>query len=218
MLNDIIERYKRVTRDEDWIVKILLGGLFCYIPVLGHAVAFGFIMDLLEDLREQREVKLPRWQNLEKLFLDGLPMALMALVLGVAIFLVNFVVSWIPCFGFLAGMILALAFSLIMPALLVIFAFRRMELQNWQEAMNPTMLIEEIQKKFQDYLPVLLLLWVCSLASLFVGCCGILAPFPLFYTAVVFYPMIGEIYLKEESPGAAVSETAPAGDDSPKEE
>ncbi|EKD26465.1 MAG: hypothetical protein ACD_79C01181G0001 [uncultured bacterium] len=194
MFNEIIQRYKNITKDKDWIVKIIIGGLFLYIPILGWAISFGFILDLLEDVKEKREIELPKWQNFEKLFMEGLPLGIIFFLIIILNMVVNAV---IPCFGWLIGLFI----SIIAPLIVVIFAYRYKELRSWSEALMPSAIIESTKKIFKESFPLLLVFAVANFISI-ITCCFLVIP--IFYSMTVFYPMLGEIYLKSiQTPASA---------------
>ena len=202
MFSTIIERFKTVAKEENALIKILIGGLLLYIPILGHAVVFGFLMDLLQNVKDKKTVLMPKWQNIEKQFMDGIPLALLSFGLSIVLMGCSFILGFVPCLGFVVNLLLSIAFGLILPALIVICAFRLRETSKWQTALEPGALVENLRKDFRDYLPILVPYFIFSFVSVIIGCCGILAPFPLFYTMVVFFPMLAEIYVKshEEAP------------------
>lgn len=214
MFSNIIERFKAVAKEENAIVKLLIGGLLLYIPILGHAVVFGFLMDLLQNVKEKKPLQMPKFQNIEKMFMDGIPLALLSLGLTIILMLCSFFFNFLLCFGFILNLILSIAFGIILPAVLVIAAFRLRETSNWQKALEPGALIEDLKKDFKEYLPILIPYFIFSFVSVLIGCCGVLAPFPLFYTMVVFFPMLAEVYVKshEEVPIPA-DQTPPSAQD-----
>ena len=209
MFSSIIEKFKAVAKEENGLVKILIGGLLLYIPILGHAVVFGFLMDLLQNVKEKKPVQMPKWQNIEKLFMDGIPLALLSFGLTIVLMGCSFILGFLPCLGFIVNLLLSIAFGIFLPAVLVIAAFRLRETTKWQTALEPGALIEDLKKDFKDYLPILIPYFIFSFVSVIIGCCGVLAPFPLFYTMVVFFPMLAEIYVKSHAEAPAPSEQTP---------
>lgn len=209
MFSNIIERFKAVTKEENWLVKILIGGLLLYIPILGHAVVFGFLMDLIQNVKEKKPLQMPKWQNIEKFFMEGIPLALLSFGLAIVLMGCSFILGFLPCLGLIVNLLLSIAFGIILPAILVISALRLRETSKWQTALEPGALIEDLKKDFKEYLPILIPYFIFSFVAVIIGCCGVLAPFPLFYTMVVFFPMLAEVYVKSHSelPAAEVDQT-----------
>ncbi|MBN2144675.1 MAG: DUF4013 domain-containing protein [Candidatus Aureabacteria bacterium] len=201
MFDKIIQRFKEIPKEEGWIIKVLIGGLVLYIPIL-NAVSFGYIMDLLEDVKEKREVKLPGWQNLEKLFMTGLPLSIFMLVLSLVQFIISSILGLIACIGPIISFAINLAILFLTPLLVLILAYRLIELRNWKEAMNWGIVLEEIQKNYKEYLPFLLGFLICIPVSFIAGCCVLFA-IPYFYAMIGIYPLMGEVYVKLHGNSAA---------------
>ena len=205
MFQKIMDRYKALVTEQGAPINILIGGILLYIPVLGHAVCLGYLMNLLDEVRAGRPVKMPKWENFEKLFFEGLPAALVLF----GVMLINSMISRIFCVGFLVS----IAVNLLMPAVLIILLMRLRETTDWKNALQPGAIVEDLKKDLQKYFPVLVFFFLAGIVSLIVGCC-VLFPFPLFLSMMVFLPMLAEIYLashnepKIEAP--ADSATPPA--------
>lgn len=215
MFDTILEKYKSITKQEGWLVKVLIGGLLSFIPVLGHAVVFGYLMNILDDVKDKKEFTLPKWQNIEKLFMDGIPVAVLAVVLGIALMIVGFILGVVPCLGVLLSLLLNTAFGLILPLVLLIAMYRLRATTKWQDALVPGALVEELKKDLKDYFPVLVAYFIANFVSAIVGCCGFLAPITCFYTALVFFPMLAAIYIKKHSEPQAEAPAAPASGATP---
>ncbi|MSP12313.1 MAG: DUF4013 domain-containing protein [Chloroflexi bacterium] len=69
----------RAFRDKDWIVKILIGGVFTIIPFLNF-ISEGFYVDLMRKRSEGDDVDLPSFDNMGDQFVRGLISWLISLV------------------------------------------------------------------------------------------------------------------------------------------
>ena len=56
---DIGKSLTYITQDQDWIKKILLGGVITLIPVVGPLFAFGYMLETMKNVIAGREVPLP---------------------------------------------------------------------------------------------------------------------------------------------------------------
>ena len=64
------EVLQRLVRQPDFWMKMLIGGLFSFIPVVNF-LAFGFLYRLGVQVQNQRSMKLPEWADWKGLFNDG---------------------------------------------------------------------------------------------------------------------------------------------------
>lgn len=86
---DFQRSFTYVFEDKDWILKILIGGLLSFIPVVNFAV-FGFAIETLKRARNGEEPVLPDWKDFGMLFSEGLLFALGMLVYLLVPLLVSF--------------------------------------------------------------------------------------------------------------------------------
>jgi hypothetical protein len=153
------------------------------------------LIDVLDKIKNKKTDILPAWQNIEKLFLEGLPLAIFMIVLSVILIVIHAFLSVFGCLGGFISFILNIVYALLMPCIIVIGAFRLKELMNWKEALVIGAFAEDLQKNFKEYFPLLIASMVLSFVSAIIGC-GILSPFFMFITMVAMYPLIGKVYLK----------------------
>ena len=73
---------KRVFSDSSWLIKCLIGGLLCLIPV-ANIWSLGVFYRLADQGRRGESVRLPEWDNWTRLFLEGLQYLLLLIVLGI---------------------------------------------------------------------------------------------------------------------------------------
>ena len=72
-----------VFKDEKWISKFLVGVVISLVPIVNFAT-FGYMLQLVKNVRDGEEYPLPDWDDFGKLLVDGLK------------FLVGFIVYFIP--------------------------------------------------------------------------------------------------------------------------
>jgi hypothetical protein len=56
---DIGRSFSYITEDEDWWKQVLIGGLLTLIPVIGQFYAMGYMVQVVKNVIEGREVPLP---------------------------------------------------------------------------------------------------------------------------------------------------------------
>ena len=60
-----------VFEDEKWISKFAVGVLITLVPILNFAT-YGYVIQLLKNVRDGEEKPLPEWDDFGKFFVDGL--------------------------------------------------------------------------------------------------------------------------------------------------
>jgi len=121
--------------DEQWPVKLLVGGVLLLIPLFGSLVLMGYLIATVRNVLAGRPRPLPRWDDLGRLFVDGLLVwvALLIYALPLVLLVCPVVLVWllpflggehenivgvltglsalttvgIGCIGFLYGLLLA---------------------------------------------------------------------------------------------------------------
>jgi len=69
---DIGRSFTYITEDQDWIKKVLLGGVITLIPIVGPFFAFGYMMETLRNVIAGREVPLPEIGDFGGKLVEGL--------------------------------------------------------------------------------------------------------------------------------------------------
>lgn len=110
---------KKIFSDAGVLLKLLIGGILMFIPVVNIAV-LGYLRLYLSQVRERGDFALPSWKiSPAKLFMEGIYF----LVICVLFALVPLVVTWLVC-SFInmitGGLIQILALMWISPVLLVV--------------------------------------------------------------------------------------------------
>lgn len=99
---DIGKAFSFVFDDENWIVKVLIGGILGLIPFVGQILVFGYGLEVMKNVMQGQSRPLPEWDDW-----GG------KLVKGIMYFVISFVyalpiVILAVCFGLLMGAIGAL--------------------------------------------------------------------------------------------------------------
>lgn len=68
---DIGRSFTYMFEDQDWVKKILIGGVVNLIPIVNFA-ASGYFIEAVKNTAEGRELPLPEWDNLGGKFMKGL--------------------------------------------------------------------------------------------------------------------------------------------------
>ena len=92
---DIGRSFTYMFEDQDWIKKILIGGVLLFIPIVNFVV-IGYFIEALKNTAEGRELPLPEWDDFGGKFMKGL----MVLVIGL-VYSIPAIVLWCCTFGLL---------------------------------------------------------------------------------------------------------------------
>ena len=84
---DIGRSFTYMFEDQDWIKKILIGGVVSFIPIVNFA-AMGYFIEALRNTAEGRELPLPEWDNFGGKFMKGLMAGIAGFVYALPIMLV----------------------------------------------------------------------------------------------------------------------------------
>lgn len=139
---DIGRSFTYMFEDQDWVKKILIGGVINFIPIVNFASS-GYFIEALRNTAEGRELPLPEWDNFGGKFVKGL-MAFIAgflyvlpimLVIGIAVGLsaaitaaapdsdaATTVASICPMIGNCLSLVYMLLLLLILPAATIRYA------------------------------------------------------------------------------------------------
>jgi len=79
---DIGKAFSYVFEDENWIVKILIGGLFVFLSPLLIGIPFllGYVVETVQNVMRDEPRPLPEWSDLGDKFVKGLILTVVAIV------------------------------------------------------------------------------------------------------------------------------------------
>jgi hypothetical protein len=81
-----------VFEDEKWISKFAVGVLVTLVPIINFAT-YGYVLQVLKNVRDGVEKPLPEWDEFGKFFVDGLKFLAGFLVYFVPVILLTFFIS-----------------------------------------------------------------------------------------------------------------------------
>ncbi len=204
--------------DEEWIKKILIGGILWIIPIVNFVV-FGYFIDTLKNVIAGQELPLPELDFGDQ-FMKGLMVFLASLIYAIPIIALSIVIAIVTAIMGGAGgdtaegvaglcalggnciiFIYALAISIILPAACIHYAnsgefgafFRFGEI------------ISLITSNLGSYIVVLLVAWVASMVAGLVGsiACLIGVIFTSFWSYLVFAHLFGQYYTSTQEAATA---------------
>lgn len=189
MIANFENAFKFPFKDKNWIIKILIGGLLIWIPIVNFVV-LGYLLKILKDAKEKKEPSLPEWKNWTELFQEGLMVFVIMFCYSIVVFVAISVLARIPIIGCLAIPLLLAAVVLLKPIITIALCFY-LENKELGAAFDFKNIIEKFKINAVDYIIVALVMGALLAAS---GVTLFLAVFIAFYLCVVSYRLLGEIY------------------------
>ncbi len=185
--------------DEDWLKKILIGGVVTLVPILNF-VAIGYALRATKNASEGQDLPLPEWDDWGGDFVRGLLLFLAGLiyslptiivmVLGVAFgaALDSDACVWLAyCPGILWAIVVGVAF----PALWLKFAKE----EQFGSFFQFGQIWAFIRDNISDYIIAVLMIWVAEIIASIVGsvACGIGLIFTTFWAYLVQAQLLGQV-------------------------
>jgi hypothetical protein len=220
---DVGKSFSYVFEDEQWLTKVLIGGLFMLASVVLVGIPFvlGYIVETLRNIMEGQAKPLPEWVDLGEKFKKGLLLAAILIVWGIPIWIIAcfqvVVTAIIRDSSSLAGLvtivscltsILIILWSIIMalfePAIFTRFALK--------PEFSSGFAFEELWRFTVDnignvIIAVLLSVVASVLASFGVILCGVGVFLTSFWAYLVMAHLFGQVYLQRKG-GAGEELTA----------
>lgn len=97
---DISKAFSFVFEDEEWVSKILIGGLIALIPLVGQLAALGYALKVAQNVAQGNPRPLPRWSEFGDHLMRGLYDLVIRLIYTSPILVIMLLFA---CIGGLAG-------------------------------------------------------------------------------------------------------------------
>ncbi len=205
---DIGSSFTFMFEDENWLKKVLIGGIVALIPIVNFA-AIGYIVQIIRNVRDGHPLPLPEWDQFGAYFMDGLWVFLIILVYLIPVILLSCIQGigtaalgssnnqdaqsavgiLSACFSCLIAL-WSLLVAILLPAVLVRYA----EVGEFMAGFRFGEIFSVITANVGSYVIVLLLMWVAS----FIGQLGIIlcivgVIFTSFWAYLVSGNLIGQL-------------------------
>ena len=206
---DIGKAFTYVFEDEDWVKKVLIGGVVNIIPIVGLFFTAGYMLETIKNVMEGHPLPLPEWDDWGGKFMKGLMAAIIGLVYSLPVIVltlcftgvivvtgqnedtanavVSIAMSCIQC----VNLLYVLAVMVVSPAILSKYA------EDWE--LGAAFRFGEIFSLIKDNIGTYLLVLVITLLAGIIGnlggiACGVGALFTMFYAMLVNGYAYGEAY------------------------
>ncbi|MFZ5918618.1 MAG: DUF4013 domain-containing protein [Chloroflexota bacterium] len=84
--------------DENWIVKVLIGGVLSLIPIVGQILVFGYAIEVMKNVMRGASDPLPEWDDWGAKLVNGIMYFVISIVYALPIILLG------VCFGLLMSL------------------------------------------------------------------------------------------------------------------
>lgn len=216
---DISRALAYITDDEDWLQKILIGGLLSLIPIVGQIWALGYATVVLKNIIEGRESPLPDLiEDFGEKLIQGLlvsimmviyflPLILIAAIFGTGIGIVTAGAGERDIAGVLAAILgsclgLLVLVLAIIAGLFIPYAWAKYaESGQFGDAFKLDPILNLIKANVGQTLLTLLVVMIVGAIANSVGTavCGIGVAFTGFYSYLVTSFLYGRLYLQAQA-------------------
>jgi len=209
---DIGSSFTYMFEDEDWIKKILIGGLVALIPIVNFA-AIGYLVQIIRNVRDGQTLPLPEWDQFGRYFMDGLwvflillvwslPIIFLACLQGVGGAVLAENEDLMAAYGILSacfGCLMALwgiVVGIASPAIMIRYA----EVGEFMAGFRFGEVFSLIRANIGSYLIVVLLIWLAGfIASFGVILCVVGVIFTQFWSYLVSGNLMGQLAAQQQS-------------------
>jgi len=216
---DILEGLKSPTLDEDWLKKVVMGGLLSFIPIVNLVVS-GYVLRRFR-MAAMGEPNLPEWKEWGELFVGGLKLLVVTFVylfVPILLIMLSAILSatGLGAGGHAASEMLVISGTFVASVLMVVFALfwpmaaaRLAMTDSIYEALRVGDIYHRIRMVLGDYLltyvvyllvyVVLVIVYVALMTlpqTLFVGV--VLSVFVSFYVYLALAGVFGRLYALSE--------------------
>jgi len=218
---DIGKAFSFAFEDENWIVKILIGGVLGLIPFVGPILMYGYGMELMQNVIQKKAILLPEWDDWGGKLVKGIMYMIISFVYALPILILG------SCFGLLmagvgstasndtintVGSVGGICFGVFafLYAILITLALppaigRYLETGNLGDAFRFGEVFSLVRDKIGLWLIALLLTWLAGLiASLGIILCVVGVIFTAFWANLVMMYLWGDVYRQASAESVVV--------------
>ncbi len=188
--------------DKKWVEKILIGGIVVFIPIIGWLLVYGYMVELVRNVRRDEETLLPAWDGWGEKIALGLKLFVVTLIWALPLIILMVPSSILTAVsedagGFLAicfscvAFLYAIVFSLALPGITIKFA----ETGRISSGLEFSNILAFTRENLGEVIIAMIVIWLVSMAAGIVGAllCGIGLLFTMFWATLVQGFLYGQI-------------------------
>lgn len=201
-----------IFEDENWLTKFLIGVVVGLIPIVQFAT-YGYVLEVVKNVRDGRDQPLPEWDDFGGLFMNGLKYSLGVLVYALPAIFVSFFTIPFAIFagedpgaifglGITAVTCMVILLSLLPMVLMPVLMIQYAKDDQISDMFRFSEMWDTIQADFGAYI---ILLLISFAVVTIIGSIGIIACFiGIIFTAWYAYLVVGHItgQFAAQQPGA----------------
>ncbi len=165
------EVFMRLIRQPSFWVKVLIGGLLSFVPIV-NIFAFGYLYRFSSSTRRTGKINLPEWSDWKALFFDGLRFAVVWLAYWLLpIFLISLLTGFLGSMGLGAISYLILSITFLISPILFSSALYRLQMRSdFKDLLDLALIIRMTYVEMPRFvIPAFVFLGVFALAVPFYG-------------------------------------------------
>jgi hypothetical protein len=209
---DIGRAFAFVTEDEEWLKKILIGGLIIWIPIIGQLAIYGYTFETARNVAQGHPRPLPDWTDFGDKLMKGLYAMIIQIVYSLPVIILSCVLM-LPLMLLPQSEEAAVAGSLVMFCLVPIIIVlglaigfitlvaqaRYVQTDTLSAAFEFKVVFRMLRESFGDWVMLFLTAILAGLAASVVGSivCGIGVLFTSVYAYAVIGHALGQIIVKQ---------------------
>ena len=199
---DIGRAFAFVTEDEEWLKKILIGGLIIWIPIIGQLAIYGYTFETARNVAQGHPRPLPDWTDFGNKLMKGL----YAIIIQIAYSLPVIILSCVLLLPLVllpqseetavAGTLVLFCLVPVIIVLSIAIGFitlvaqtRYVQTDTLSAAFEFRTVFRIVRESFSDWIMLFLTTILAGLAASVVG--GIVCGIGVFFTSVYAYAVSG---------------------------
>jgi hypothetical protein len=191
---DIARAFNYPFQDPKWLTKVAIFALLVFVPIFGWLVNLGYVLRIMKNVVEGKDVPLPEWDGFGLMFAEGLKAFIVALVWLIPAIVIGLILALGDNFIFtlLSRIVFALTSAFIYAAVVPVALTGEMA-----AGLKFQVIIDRVMSNIGDYIIIVVIGLVVSIISSFglLGAC-VGAIISLFYLWLVESHLGAQAYVR----------------------
>ena len=214
-------------KDKDWLMKIVLGGVFALLSVILIGIPFmlGYVLEVVRSVAAGRDEELPAWDNLGDKFVQGLMILVVVLIASIPLWLFSCVLGvfngiaarsssdalstlaiLVNGLMWLLNGLYGLVLAIFAPAFMIRYAMTR----EFGATLKIGEALKVIKANLGSYILIIIITWVAQVVAGFGAIACVIGVFLTYFWAyLVQAHLLGQYYRIYVAPPGMVPDQAP---------